>query len=76
MKKTIGKHITRAGFIISLNVEYANRLYYKEKLMDLTGYNDKLFEIKPKTVWEKDSNSFFLVVYAMIDKKEAVDQKL
>ena len=45
--------MTRAGFIIGSNIEYANRLYYEEKLIDLTGYNDKFFEIKPKTVWGK-----------------------
>jgi len=76
VKKTIEKHVTRAGFIIGPNVEYANRLYCKKKLMDLIGYNDKLFEIKPKTVYKKDSNSFCLVVYAITEDKDKVDKDL
>ena len=72
----VGKHVTKVGYIIGSNVEYINREFYKEKLKKLVGYGETLFEIKPKAVCEKDSSSFYLVVYAIIDNKDKIDNDL
>ena len=44
--------------------------------MALVGYDEKVIEIKPKTVYEKDSASFCLVLYSIIDQKDKIDKEL
>ena len=76
IKRSIEKYTTKVGYIIGPNVEYANRDYYADKMMALTGFEEQIIEIKPKMVYEKDSDSFCLVVYSVIDKKDKVDEVL
>ena len=56
-KYIISKYVTKVGYIIGLNLEYANKRYYKELLIKKVNYDKKVFKFKPKWVFEKDSMS-------------------
>ena len=44
--------------------------------MKKVNYDKKVFKLKPKWVFEKDSMSQYLVIHATIDKRSKVDQDL
>ena len=70
MKNIVGKHIVKIEYIVGPNLEYTNLQYYAMKLKSKNGYKESIFELKKKMVYEKDSDSLYIAVHAMMDKRE------
>ena len=76
MKYTINKHTDRVGIIIGLNLEQADFRFYKQLLMKKASYNEKVFEIEKKRVFERDMELKYFVVYAILSKRDNIDRDL
>ena len=45
-------------------------------MKEKAGYEEVIFEIKKKMVYENDSESLYITVYATLDKREQVDKEM
>ena len=75
-KKTDMYYVQRIGFLTGPNVNLASLDLYIKEILQLAKLDLEVIEIKKKITFEKKTSSKVLMIYAVQDKAQEIDEQI